>query len=81
MQLEFDEIRIKKEGNGFNVFVADRSTGELGYDECIGLIATLIVENSHKNCLSWLKTEAQNKAIEEYWEKDHETKLLQEKNG
>ncbi len=78
--LEFDEIIIRKEGNGFNVFVGDRSSGQLGYDECLGLVSTLVVQNSHKGCLSWLRTKEQNEAIEERWSKELEIKLLKQNN-
>ena len=61
MEIEIDKIIVEKQKTGgWNVIVGDYYSDTLGYDECLGLLATLIVDNSHKNCLSWLKTKEQH---------------------
>ncbi len=53
-------IKKEKDKETWNVRVGDKYTESLGYDECLGLVATLIVQNSGKNCLGWLKTKEQH---------------------
>ena len=63
MEIEVESIVIDKNREfGWNVTVGDRYADQLGYDECLGLVATLIVNNSPKNCLGWLKTKEQHEA-------------------
>lgn len=53
-----EDITIKKtpNKNTFEVFQGNKWSDLLGYDECIGLVTTIIVENSGKGCLGWMMT-------------------------
>ena len=59
-----EDITIKQYNNGyFEVFQGDKSSGELSFDEMLGLIAALTIPES---CLSllWMKTKEQRDAQE-----------------
>lgn len=45
-----------------NVIVGDKYTEQLAPDECIGLIAALVMPKERR-CLQWLKTKEQFKAM------------------
>lgn len=53
------DITIKQYNNGyFEVFQGDKSSGELGYDEMLGLITSLTMSEI-RPCLQWMKTKEQ----------------------
>jgi hypothetical protein len=57
-----EDITIKQYNNGyFEVFQGDKSSGELGYDEMLGLVSALTMPKN-RPCLQWMKTN-------EEWEK------------
>lgn len=60
-----DIIIRRKEGGAFDVIVGDKIADHLGYDECLGLIASLIVPE-RRGCLSWLKTPKEIQDWEDY---------------
>lgn len=50
------DIIIKQLDNGcFDLHVDDKSTGQLSFDEMLGVVAQLTVPEN-KRCLQWLKT-------------------------
>lgn len=53
------DITIKQYDDGyFEVFQGDKSSGELSYDEMLGLITSLAMPES-RPCLLWMKTKEQ----------------------
>lgn len=53
------DIIIKQYDNGcFEVFQGDKSSGELSYDEMLGLITSLTM-SERRPCLLWMKTKEQ----------------------
>ena len=55
-------IRIKQTNTGFFVvFDGDKSSGQLTYDEMLGLVAQLTMPES-RPCLQWMKSPEQWKA-------------------
>ena len=58
------DITIKQYDNGcFEVFQGDKSSGELSFDEMLGLITSLTIPE-HCPCLLWMKTKEQRDAQE-----------------
>lgn len=58
------DITIKQYNNGyFEVFQGDKSSGELGLDEMLGLITSLTM-SERRPCLQWMKTKEQRDAEE-----------------
>lgn len=58
------DITIKQYNNGyFEVFCGDKSSGELGFDEMLGLITSLTM-SERRPCLQWMKTKEQRDAEE-----------------
>lgn len=58
------DITIKQYNNGyFEVFQGDKSSGELGFDEMLGLITSLTM-SERRPCLQWMKTKEQRDAEE-----------------
>ena len=58
------DITIKQYNNGcFEVFQGDKSSGELSFDEMLGLITSLTIPE-HCPCLLWMKTKEQRDAQE-----------------
>lgn len=58
-----EDIIIKPiEGDCFDVHVGNRSTGQLSFDEMLGVVAQLTMPEN-KRCLQWLKTEEQHQAF------------------
>lgn len=58
------DITIKQNNNGyFEVFQGDKSSGELGFDEMLGLITSLTM-SERRPCLQWMKTKEQRDAEE-----------------
>ena len=56
------DITIKQYDNGyFEVFQGDKSSGELSFDEMLGLITSLTIPE-HCPCLLWMKTKEQRDA-------------------
>jgi hypothetical protein len=49
------DIIIKKIKYGWDVIVGDAYTGQLTYEEVLGVVASLVIQPSRR-CLSWLKT-------------------------
>lgn len=62
-----DSIFVVKKENHYIIFQGERSSGELGYDEMLGLFASLTMPKE-RPCLNWMKTEAQHKHQKEYFE-------------
>ena len=59
-----EDITIKQYNNGyFEVFQGDKSSGELSFDEMLGLITSLTIPE-HFPCLLWMKTKEQRDAQE-----------------
>lgn len=59
-----ENITIKQYNNGyFEVFQGDKSSGELGFDEMLGLITSLTI-SERRPCLQWMKTKEQRDAEE-----------------
>ena len=59
-----EDIFIKQYNNGyFEVFQCDKSSGELSFDEMLGLITSLTIPE-HCPCLLWMKTKEQRDAQE-----------------
>lgn len=59
-----EDITIKQYNNGyFEVFQGDKSSGELSFDEMLGLITSLTIPE-HCPCLLWMKTKEQRDAQE-----------------
>lgn len=59
-----EDITIKQYNNGyFEVFQGDKSSGELGFDEMLGLITSLTI-SERRPCLQWMKTKEQRDAEE-----------------
>ena len=57
-----ETITIKQYDNGyFEVFQGDKSSGELGYDEMLGLISSLTM-SERRPCLQWMRTKEQRDA-------------------
>lgn len=58
------DITIKQYNNGyFEVFQGDKSSGELGFDEMLGLITSLTM-SERRPCLQCMKTKEQRDAEE-----------------
>lgn len=58
------DITIKQYDNGyFEVFQGDKSSGELDFDEMLGLITSLTM-SERRPCLHWMKTKEQRDAEE-----------------
>lgn len=58
------DITIKQYNNGyFEVFQGDKSSGELGFNEMLGLITSLTM-SERRPCLQWMKTKEQRDAEE-----------------
>lgn len=58
------DITIKQYNNGyFEVFQDDKSSGELSFDEMLGLITSLTMPQRCP-CLLWMKTKEQRDAQE-----------------
>ena len=56
------DITIKQYNNGyFEVFQGDKSSGDIRYDEMLGLITSLTMPES-RPCLLWMKTKEQRDA-------------------
>nr|DAW63220.1 MAG TPA: hypothetical protein [Caudoviricetes sp.] len=54
-----EDITIKQYDDGyFEVFQGDKSSGELSYDEMLGLITSLTM-SERRPCLQWMKTKEQ----------------------
>ncbi len=59
-----EDVIIKQYNNGyFEVFQGDKSSGELGFDEMLGLITSLTM-SERRPCLQWMKTKEQRDAEE-----------------
>lgn len=59
-----EDIIIKQYNNGyFEVFQGDKSSGELSFDEMLGLITSLTIPECCP-CLLWMKTKEQRDAQE-----------------
>ena len=59
-----EDITIKQYNNGyFEVFQGDKSSGELSFDEMLGLITSLTM-SERRPCLQWMKTKEQRYAEE-----------------
>ena len=59
-----EDITIKQYNNGyFEVFQGDKSSGELSFDEMLGLITSLTIPECCP-CLLWMKTKQQRDAPE-----------------
>lgn len=59
-----EDVIIKQYNNGyFEVFQGDKSSGELGFDEMLGLITSLAM-SERRPCLQWMKTKEQRDAEE-----------------
>ena len=59
-----EDITIKQYNNGyFEVFQGDKSSGELSFDEMLGLITSLTIPERFP-CLQWMKTKEQRDAQE-----------------
>lgn len=63
---KIDEIIIRKTECGHNVIVNNKETGNLSFDETLGIIASLIIPD-HKPCLRWLKTKEEMEFEKEMW--------------
>lgn len=51
-----EDITIKQYNNGcFKVFQRDKGSGELSYDEMLGLVSALTM-SKNRPCLQWMKT-------------------------
>lgn len=59
------EIVITK-SDGFTVHYEDRKAKHLCWEEMLGVIAALTIPE-RKPCLQWLRTEEQDKKLEEYY--------------
>ena len=59
-----EDVIIKQYNNGyFEVFQGDKSSGELSFDEMLGLITSLTMPERWP-CLLWMKTKEQRDAQE-----------------
>ena len=59
-----EDITIKQYNKGyFEVFQGDKSSGELSFDEMLGLITSLAIPERCP-CLQWMKTKEQRDAQE-----------------
>lgn len=59
-----EDVIIKQYNNGyFEVFQGDKSSGELSFDEMLGLITSLTMPK-RRPCLLWMKTKEQRDAQE-----------------
>lgn len=58
------KITIETLNHGWNIKIGNQYTDLISVDEAIAVITTLLVENSDKRCLKWLKTK-----------KEHNTKI------
>ena len=57
-----EDVIIKQYDNGyFEVFQGDKSSGELSFDEMLGLITSLTM-SERRPCLQWMKTKEQRDA-------------------
>lgn len=57
-----EDITIKQYDDGyFEVFQGDKSSGELSYDEMLGLITSLTM-SERRPCLQWMKTKERREA-------------------
>jgi hypothetical protein len=55
------EITIKPDGKMFDVHQGDKSSGPLGWDEMLGLVASLTISYK-KPCQQWMRTKEQHEA-------------------
>ena len=62
-----DSILVVQKENHYIVIQGDKSSGELGYDEMLGLFTALSMPTS-RPCLNWMKTQKEHKAREDYME-------------
>ena len=62
-QNDFIMIEPTEDGT-FNVSCGEKWADKLGWDEMIGLVASITMPE-RRPCLHWLKTEAQHKVWEE----------------
>ncbi|CAB5226028.1 hypothetical protein UFOVP754_30 [uncultured Caudovirales phage] len=58
-----------------NVIVGDKYTQELGFDECLGIIAALVMPKERRS-LTWLKTKEQHQAIRDYWSSNKDKPII-----
>lgn len=54
-----ESIKIINNDNSFTVYYKDKYTKELGWDEMLGLIASLTI-SSNKPCQQWLRTDEEH---------------------
>lgn len=56
-----EKITIEQgEGGMFTVYQGGKSSGALGWDETLGLIAALTIPEGKKPCVHWMKTEEEH---------------------
>lgn len=63
---EGQKVVIEKLKDGlWNVSVGDKLADKLGYDEMLGLVASITIPDN-RPCIAWLKNPEQRKAYEDY---------------
>lgn len=65
---DFPPITISKGDNGYFIVKVDNKDAELGWDEMLGLLASLTMPEE-RPCLRWLETEQERNAKRESWGK------------
>lgn len=69
-----ERITIETAEHGFNVSQGDKNA-EVGWDEMIGLIASLTMPEK-RPCLQWMETEEQRTAKRVQWSKPHDIEIV-----
>ena len=61
---------------GYDVHYGDKRTGQLGYDEMLGLVSCLAMPDS-RPCLQWLQSEEHHKNWEQKYGLDRQSNKLE----
>lgn len=64
--MKSDIIIKQNDGRAFDVHVGDRYADGLTFDEMLGLVASITLPQG-RGCLNWLKTEAEHRALREFF--------------
>lgn len=55
-----EDITIQFDGNQWNVLQADKSSGNLTWEEMLGVVVSLTNLHSTDKCLKWMQTNEQH---------------------
>lgn len=67
-----EDIRIVQHGrNSFEIIQGNKTSEELGYDEALGLLASLMMPEN-RPCLHWMKTKEEHQKRRDMFTKEVE---------